>query len=156
MPFGLLLATNVIYVSLVLISLVEKDDRVGFCFIIDYVSGITHIPTSLNVGPTPCLIHANNFDACTLILLMWSYRFLATVYASHTTEMFSLVGGDDYYCDNGNGDNSVSSLKAFWLELNESVSEVFCFLHLQVETAGPNDISVGMYVTSHLIIQQFS
>jgi hypothetical protein len=123
MPFGLLLATNVIYLSLILISLVEKDDRVGFCFLIDYVSGITHVPTSLSVGPTPFLLRANNFDAYTLILLMWSYRFLATVYASRTTEMFSLVGGDDYYCDDGNGDDSVSGLKAFWLEINESVSE---------------------------------
>jgi len=53
MPFGLLLATNVIYVSLVLIRLVEKDDRAGFCFLIGYVSGITHVPTSLKVCPTP-------------------------------------------------------------------------------------------------------
>jgi hypothetical protein len=53
MPLGLLLATNVIYVSLVLISLVEKDGWVGFCFLIGYVNGITHVPTSLSVGPTP-------------------------------------------------------------------------------------------------------
>ena len=123
MPFGLLLATNVIYVSLVSISLVEKDDRVGFCFLIDYVSGITHVLTSLNVGPTPLLLRANIFDACTLILLMWSYRFLATVYASHATEMFSLVSDDDYYYDDGNGHDNVSGLKAFWIELNESVFE---------------------------------
>lgn len=121
MPFGLLLATNVIYVSLVLISLVEKDDRVGFCFLIDYVNGITHVPSSLSVGPTPFLLPANNFDACTLILLMWSYRFLATVYASHTTEMFSLDGGDDYYYGDGDGDDSFSGLQALWIELNESV-----------------------------------
>jgi len=123
MPLGLLLATNVIYVSLVLISLVEKDDRVGFCFLIDYVSGITHVPTSLNVGQTPFLLRANNFDARTLILLMWSYRFLATVYASHTTEMFSLDGGNDYYYDDGDSVDSFSGLKTLWIELNGSVFE---------------------------------
>ena len=124
MPFGLLLATNVIYVSLVLISLVEKDDRVGFCFLIDYVSGITHVPTSLNVSPTPFLLRANNFDARTLILLMWSYRFLATVYASHTTEMFSLDGANGYYYYYyGEIDDSFSGLKTLWIELNRSVFE---------------------------------
>jgi len=123
MPFGLLPVTNVIYVSLVLINLVEKDDRVGFCFLIDYVSGITHVPTSLSVGPTPFLLRANNFDARTLILLMWSYRFLATVYASHTTEMFSLDGGNDYYYDDGDSDDSFYGLKTLWIELNGSVFE---------------------------------
>lgn len=123
MPFALLLATNVIFVSLVLISLVEKDDRAGFCFLIDYVSGITHVPTSLSVGPIPFLLRANNFDAHTLILLMWSHRFLATVYASHTTEMFSLDGVNDYYYDDGDGDYSFSGLKALWIELNGNVSE---------------------------------
>ena len=126
MPFGPLLATNVIYVSLVSISLVEKDDRGGFYFLIDYVSGITHVPTSLSVSRSPFLLCANNFDACTLILLIWSYRFLATVDASHTTEMFSLDGGDYYYYyyyDDGDGDDSFSGLKALWIELNESVFE---------------------------------
>jgi hypothetical protein len=77
--------------------LLEKGDRVGYCFLIEYVSGITHVSISLSVGRTPFLLRANNFDAGTLILFMWSYRSLATVYASNTAEMFSLDGGDDYY-----------------------------------------------------------
>jgi hypothetical protein len=43
---------------------------------------------------------------------MWSYPFLATVYASHTTEMFSLDGDDDYYYDDGDGNYSFPGLKA--------------------------------------------
>ena len=122
-----LLPTNVIYFPLVLISfscLVEKSDRVGFCFLIDYSTGITHVPTSLSVDPTLFLVRANNFDAGTLNPLMWSCRSLATVYASHAADMFSLDSVDYYYYyDDGDGDDSFSGLKALWIELHRNVCE---------------------------------
>lgn len=92
----------------------EKGNRVGFCFLIEYVSRVTHVSTSLSVGPTPFLLRANNFDAGKLILFMWSYRSLETVYTSHIAEMFSLYGGDYYYHDEGYDDDSVSGLKDLW------------------------------------------